>query len=573
MGAIARRKGTHVPVLVTNVHVIADHPTDLTLQGNEFVYQGGTDTEDWVAQLYTETDDEGNITYRSWVPQMERDAGPGSGSNVNVADIASAVLLADVPYTFHVHFPNHNHGDNDDDHIKRPIVGPAVEPREGMSVIAVGSTTEYRTPRINVLERGGDLTVPYRDPDTSDIAARYVYEKENIIILNQTGQDDGSDGGDSGSAYLWLDEFGNYRPVAIHFLGKAARPRGVSINGFAVSAKKVEELLDIYFGVEAPSAVAEYRVNNASNVVRPGDLVTLDGSGSSAREPEASLSTYGWEQDFGSASAAIASRDGVTLSSASAVSPTFTAPAHATTLKFKLTVTDSNGAKASDTVTVTVNTTPTANAGDDKTAYRGQTVELNGSGSDPDGDDLTYSWEQLGLDELGVTAVTPVTINNADQATANFVAPNQIEALSFKLTVTDNLEASHSDTVQVTVQNRSPIALAGPDKVIPATNEVTLEGSVSDLDPDDRSSVTHTWTQHGNNPSTVILSEVEGRPAQRTFTPTVEGIYTFILTATDQHRLSASDDVRVRVLPAADNVIPANVTATAAAGRGGHQLG
>ena len=43
------------------------------------------------------------------------------------------------------------------------------------------------------------------------------------------------------------------------------------------------------------------------------------------------------------------------------------------------------------------NTPPTANAGADKTAYRGQTVELNGSGSDLDGDTLTYSWEQLGL--------------------------------------------------------------------------------------------------------------------------------------------------------------------------------
>ena len=179
---------------------------------------------------------------------------------------------------------------------------------------------------------------------------------------------------------------------------------------------------------------------------------------------------------------------------------------------------------------------------------------------------MTYQWEQLGLDELGVVPVTPVTITNADQANASFVAPNQIGALSFKLTVTDSHGASHSDTVTVTVQNRNPIAYAGPNKVITVNNRVTLEGSVSDPDPADRSYVLqhHTWSQD-SGPETVTLSPVAAWPARRTFTPRVEGIYNFTLTATDQEPLSASDTVRVSVLREAQNVLPRRVMATAAA--------
>ncbi len=210
------------------------------------------------------------------------------------------------------------------------------------------------------------------------------------------------------------------------------------------------------------------------------------------------------------------------------------------------------------------NRPPTADAGADKIANRGQEGELVGSGTDPDGDTLTYRWEQLGLDEPGVVPVVPVTINNADQADASFVAPAQIGALSFRLTVTDSHGASHSDTVTVTVRNREPIALAGRDKLITAGHRVTLEGSVSDLDAADRTSVTHTWTQDDNNPATVTLARVEGRPAQRTFSPSTTGDYTFTLTATDPYGLTASDEVQVRVLESSQSLIPASVTATAA---------
>lgn len=80
--------------------------------------------------------------------------------------------------------------------------------------------------------------------------------------------------------------------------------------------------------------------------VEPYSIVTLDGSGST--DPDGTISTYAWSQTSGTS---------VTLSSASAQKPTFTAPAtmDGTTLVFSLVVTDNNGATSTaDTVSIQV---------------------------------------------------------------------------------------------------------------------------------------------------------------------------------------------------------------------------
>jgi sugar lactone lactonase YvrE len=89
------------------------------------------------------------------------------------------------------------------------------------------------------------------------------------------------------------------------------------------------------------------------------------------------------------------------------------------------------------------NQVPTANAGLDQSVTTGATVTLAGSGTDPDGDTLTFSWEQTGG--------TIVTLSNADAATAHFTAPATPDALAFELTVSDGFGGTATDSVHVAV--------------------------------------------------------------------------------------------------------------------------
>ena len=122
----------------------------------------------------------------------------------------------------------------------------------------------------------------------------------------------------------------------------------------------------------------------ADQTVSSGAVVTLTGAASS--DPDAGQTlTYSWVQTAGTT---------VTLSSATAQQPTFTAPtlaigAASVTLTFSLTVNDGFITSTADTVDVVVNVpgnnTPTANAGADQTVASAAAVTLTGAASsDPD---------------------------------------------------------------------------------------------------------------------------------------------------------------------------------------------
>ena len=89
------------------------------------------------------------------------------------------------------------------------------------------------------------------------------------------------------------------------------------------------------------------------------------------------------------------------------------------------------------------NSAPSVALAEDFQVNTGQSVTLTSTVSDPEDDPLIYLWQQ--------TAGTSVTISNADQSQASFVAPSTAEALTFSLTVTDDKGAESSDEVQVSV--------------------------------------------------------------------------------------------------------------------------
>ena len=141
----------------------------------------------------------------------------------------------------------------------------------------------------------------------------------------------------------------------------------------------------------------------------------------------------------------------MTLSSATAAKPTFTAPAvnptaSPVTLTFSLTATDQWGAQSTAaTTTVTVNprsnAAPVANAGASQNVASGANVTLDGSAtSDPDGDTFTYAWTQTG-------AGPQVTLQNTNTARPTFTAPTRTATdptliLRFNLVATDQWGAS-----------------------------------------------------------------------------------------------------------------------------------
>jgi Ca2+-binding RTX toxin-like protein len=231
---------------------------------------------------------------------------------------------------------------------------------------------------------------------------------------------------------------------------------------------------------DAPQADA-----GADLVVDDGDTVQLQGSASDVEGQDLS---YEWVQTGG---------PHVQLDDPASPTPTFTAPEGVSNseVSFELHVSDGTNTSV-DTVDITVNANdgaPTAAAGRPQVANEGDTIQLNGQATDPEGEGLTVQWRQL--------SGPPVELSDPSSLNPTFDTPDVPMGetdIEFELIVSDGTNTS-VDTVGVTVIGEQWSVDAGADQVVDEGATVTLQATGSQ-DADASDDLTYTWRQVSGPP-------------------------------------------------------------------------
>ncbi|MBX3473351.1 MAG: S8 family serine peptidase [Planctomycetes bacterium] len=306
----------------------------------------------------------------------------------------------------------------------------------------------------------------------------------------------------------------------------------------------------------------DLRVNNspvadagANFNVRETQNGQLNGSGSS--DADGDSMTYLWTQTGGTPT--------ITLSSATAVSPTFTAPVVSSDrqITFQLRVTDTSGDFTTDSVQFTIlnNTAPVADAGADFEVRETQQGQLNAGGSvNAEGDTMTYAWSQT-------SGAITLTLSSPTAQAPTFTAPNvsQDQVVTFQLTVTDSFGDFTTDTVQVTVKNnQAPAASAGADFGVLEGDPAQLDATAS-ADPES-DTLSFAWSQVAG-PTVTLSGATTATPGFTAPAVTANTVLTFEVVVTDSFGDSTSDTVNVTIEV---NVSPvANAGADFAVAHGG----
>jgi hypothetical protein len=251
---------------------------------------------------------------------------------------------------------------------------------------------------------------------------------------------------------------------------------------------------------------------------------TLVGSGTDAN---GTIASYSWKQTTG-ASATITSPSSATTTVTGLSAGSYT---------FQLTVTDNFGTTGTSSVNVAVNANvpPVANAGTNQTLNAGITsVTLVGSGTDANGTIASYSWKQ--------TAGASAKITSPSSATTT-VTGLSAGSYTFQLTVTDNLGATGTSTVNVTVASSKvpPVANAGSNQTLNVgTTSTTLSGSASG----GSGNYSYLWTKTSGATCTISNNS----QASTNVTGLTAGSYIFNLLVTDlNNNATANSTVQITV--------------------------
>jgi len=188
------------------------------------------------------------------------------------------------------------------------------------------------------------------------------------------------------------------------------------------------------------------------------------------------------------------------------------------------------------TVTVKANSAPVSRTGGPYTVNEGVSILLDGSGSsDPDGNEITYSWD---LDNDGIYETTGAkpTFLRLDNGT-----------FTVKLKVSDGALESTSSTT-VTVLNVAPTISPIQNATINEGSSFTVSGSFSDSGSD-------TWTatvNYGDGSGIVPLTLNADKSFLLNRGYPQNGTYTVVVTVTDKDGGVATKNIVVTV----NNVIP-----------------
>ncbi len=273
-------------------------------------------------------------------------------------------------------------------------------------------------------------------------------------------------------------------------------------------------------------------------ITLPLNSINLTGSGS---DPDGTIASYQWTKVSGP-TATINNGTTTTVQLTNLIEGTYV---------MRLTVTDNGGLTASAEVTVTVlaqvvNTPPVANAGPDRTiTLPTNSVNIAGSGSDPDGGIITYAWTKVSGPAVTIANAGFPTVSLSDLIQGTYV---------FRITVTDDKGATAKDEMTLVVEaeatNQAPVANAGPDRTLTLpNNSIQISGSGSDTDG---SIASYAWTKVSGPAATMS----GGNTANLELTNLLEGTYVFRLTVTDDGGLKGQDDMRITVFPAEINQSP-----------------
>jgi methionine-rich copper-binding protein CopC len=372
------------------------------------------------------------------------------------------------------------------------------------------------------------ITIVNRPP-VADAGGPYATPEGSTVLLSGSGSDPEGDA----LTFAWdLDSDGSFDDAS----GASASFFGVDgLNTHQVALK----VCDSQGACSTSTAVVQ--VSNVAPVVNAGTdqtvfrntPVSLSGSWTDPAGSADNAYSWAWDLDgdgtletSGTASFGTT----VTLSTSFLAAGTYT-------LTFR--VTDKDGASHSDSVTITiVNRPPEANAGGPYVTLEGSTVILSGSGSDPDGDVLTFAWD---LDNDG-------SYDDAFGASASFFGVDGPSTHSVGLQVCDPAGACATSSTTVQVINVAPVVNAGADQTVFRNAPVSLSGSWTDPAGSADNAYSWAWDLDGDGTFETSGAASFGTLITQSTSFAADGTYSLTFRVTDKDGASHSDSVTITVI-------------------------